>query len=134
MTPAITDLASRAAAREDFIGFVRALGLGKDDAVTKVLLQKTGIPAATTVGSTWASPLSLPLPGRQEFQAQAERLLDAGQVLLGQVSWRLFLFKYGVGQSLLVTVGAVLLGLIALRLLFGVVGWLFSPLARLFGR
>lgn len=59
---------------------------------------------------------------------------DAGQVLLGQVSWRLFLFKYGVGQSLLVTVGAVVLGLIALRLLFGIIGWLFSPLTRLFGR
>lgn len=59
---------------------------------------------------------------------------DAGQVLLGQVSWRLFLFKYGVGQSLLVTVGAVILGLIALRLLFGIIGWLFSPLTRLFGR
>ena len=60
--------------------------------------------------------------------------MDAGQVLLGQVSWRLFLFKYGVGQSLLVTVGAIVLGLIALRLLFGVIGWLFSPLTRLLGR
>lgn len=61
-------------------------------------------------------------------------LLDAGQVLLGQASWRLFLFKYGVGQSALVTVGAILLALIALRLVFGLIGWLFSPITRLFGR
>jgi hypothetical protein len=61
-------------------------------------------------------------------------LLDAGQVLLGQASWRLFLFKYGLGQSMLVTVGAIILGLIALRLVFGLIGWIFSPITRLFGR
>ncbi len=61
-------------------------------------------------------------------------LLDAGQVLLGQASWRLFLFKYGVGQSALVTVGAILLALIALRIVLGLIGWLFSPITRLFGR
>lgn len=61
-------------------------------------------------------------------------LLDAGQVLLGQASWRLFLFKYGVGQSALVTAGAILLALIALRLVLGLIGWLFSPITRLFGR
>lgn len=61
-------------------------------------------------------------------------LLDAGQVILGQASWRLFLFKYGVGQSALVTVGAILLALIALRLVLGLIGWLFSPITRLFGR
>ncbi|MBX3011793.1 MAG: hypothetical protein KF832_09825 [Caldilineaceae bacterium] len=59
---------------------------------------------------------------------------DAGQVLLGQVSWRLFLFKYGMGQSALVTAGAVVLALIALRVLLSLIGWLFSPLTRLFGR
>ncbi len=60
--------------------------------------------------------------------------MDAGQVLLGQVPWRLFLFKYGVGQSALVTVGAVVLGLIVLRLLFSMAAWLFSPITRLFGK
>ncbi len=59
---------------------------------------------------------------------------DAGQVLLGQVPWRLFLFKYGVGQSVLVTAGTIMLGLIVLRLLFGMAAWLFSPITRLFGR
>jgi hypothetical protein len=34
-------------------------------------------------------------------------LSDAGQVLFGQAPWRLFLFKYGMGQSILVTAGAV---------------------------
>lgn len=60
--------------------------------------------------------------------------VDAGQVLLGQVSWRLFLFKYGVGQSVLVTIGAIVLALIVLRILLSVIGWIFSPITRLFGR
>ena len=74
------------------------------------------------------------LPFLLSPKAGTAPLTDAGQVLLGQVSWRLFLFKYGVGQSLLVTGGAVVLGLIALRLLLGLIGWLFSPVTRLLGR
>jgi len=59
---------------------------------------------------------------------------DASQVLLGQVPWRLFLFKYGAGQSVLVTIAAIVLGLIVLRLLFSMAAWLFSPITRVFGR
>lgn len=81
-----------------------------------------------------SSNLDAALPFLLSPKEGAAPLFDAGQVLLGQVSWRLFLFKYGVGQSALVTVGAVVLALIALRLVLGLIGWLFSPITRLFGR
>ncbi len=80
------------------------------------------------------SDLDAALPFLLSPQEGTAPLLDAGQVLLGQASWRLFLFKYGLGQSMLVTVGAIILGLIALRLVFGLIGWIFSPITRLFGR
>jgi len=78
--------------------------------------------------------LEAALPFLLSPKAGMAPLLDAGQVLLGQAGWRLFLFKYGVGQSALVTVGAILLALIVLRIVLGLIGWLFSPITRLFGR
>ncbi|MEZ4868068.1 MAG: hypothetical protein R3C14_42460 [Caldilineaceae bacterium] len=60
--------------------------------------------------------------------------VDISKVLLGEAPWRLFLFKYGMGQTALVTVVGIVAALIVLRLLFGLLGWLVSPITRLFGR
>lgn len=57
---------------------------------------------------------------------------DITKVLTGGASWQLFIYKYGMGQSALVTVVAVVALLIALRLLFGLIGWLFRPITSMF--
>lgn len=57
---------------------------------------------------------------------------DMTKVLTGVAPWQLFLYKYGMGQSALVSVVAVVALLIALRLLFGLIGWLFRPITSMF--
>jgi len=91
-------------------------------------------PALRDYLATSGENLDTALPFLLSPKAGVAPLVDAGQVLLGQAPWRLFLFKYGMGQSVLVVIGAVVLGLIALRLVLGLIGWIFSPLTRLFGR
>lgn len=59
---------------------------------------------------------------------------DLVDVATGGVPWRLFLYKYGTGQSVLVSGALILAALVLLRLVFGAIGWLFSPLTGLFRR
>ncbi len=59
---------------------------------------------------------------------------DVTQVATGQIPWQLFFYKYGAGQSLLLVVVAVVVLLLVLRLLFGLIGWLFRPITTLFAR
>lgn len=57
---------------------------------------------------------------------------DATKVLTGGAPWQLFVYKYGMGQSALVTLIAIIALLVALRLVLGLVGWLFRPLTSMF--
>jgi hypothetical protein len=59
---------------------------------------------------------------------------DLTAVATGSVPWRLFLYKYGTGQSVLVSGVLLLAALVLLRLVFGALGWLFSPITGLFRR
>ncbi|MEZ4673213.1 MAG: hypothetical protein R2932_03090 [Caldilineaceae bacterium] len=59
---------------------------------------------------------------------------DIAKVATGAAPWQLFLYKYGTGQSAL-AIGVVLVGaLVLLRLIFGLLGWLISPVTTLFRR
>jgi len=58
---------------------------------------------------------------------------DITAVATGNVPWRLFLYKYGTGQSVLVSGMLIVIALVLLRLLFGAIGWLF-PISGLFRR
>ena len=57
---------------------------------------------------------------------------DVTKVLTGNAPWLLFIYKYGMGQSALVTVVAIIALLVALRLVLGLVGWLFRPITSMF--
>jgi hypothetical protein len=59
---------------------------------------------------------------------------DLSALLTGQVGGRLFLYKYGAGQSALMGIGGVILLLILLRLLYGLVFWLAIPVRGPFRR
>lgn len=59
---------------------------------------------------------------------------DLTNVATGQVPWQLFLYKYGMGQSALAVGALILAALVALRVILGLLGWLFSPITSLFGR
>jgi hypothetical protein len=59
---------------------------------------------------------------------------DVSALFAGQVGLRLFLYKYGAGQSVLIGIGGVILLLILLRLLYGFVLWLVNPVTGLFRR
>ncbi len=59
---------------------------------------------------------------------------DLTQVATGGVPWQLFLYKYGTGQSVLVSGALILAALVLLRLVVGAIGWLFSPITGLFRR
>lgn len=62
-------------------------------------------------------------------------VFNDGLALVGwQVNPRLFLYKYGMGQSAVIGVVGVLLGLILLRLIWAFIAWLISPVAGLFRR
>ncbi|MEZ4619701.1 MAG: hypothetical protein R2867_29935, partial [Caldilineaceae bacterium] len=59
---------------------------------------------------------------------------DIAKVATGAAPWQLFLYKYGTGQSAL-AIGVVIVGaLVLLRLIFGLLGWLISPVTTLFRR
>ena len=57
---------------------------------------------------------------------------DVTKVITGTAPWQLFIYKYGMGQSALVTVVAIIALLVALRLVLGLVGWLFRPITSMF--
>ncbi len=59
---------------------------------------------------------------------------DLTQVATGTVPWQLFLYKYGTGQSVLVSGALLLAALVLLRLVLGAIGWIFSPITNLFRR
>jgi hypothetical protein len=59
---------------------------------------------------------------------------DVQTVLTGRVGMGLFLYKYGTGQSTLIGLGLALLLLVMVRLLYGLVMWLVSPVTGLFRR
>lgn len=59
---------------------------------------------------------------------------DIAQVATGTTPWQLFLYKYGLGQSALVTGALILAALVALRLLLSALGWFISPITSLFRR
>ncbi|MCB0061790.1 MAG: hypothetical protein KDE19_06740, partial [Caldilineaceae bacterium] len=59
---------------------------------------------------------------------------DITQVVTGKTPWQLFLYKYGMGQSALAVGVLLLAALIALRIFFGLIGWLVSPITGLFGQ
>lgn len=59
---------------------------------------------------------------------------DVVQVATGGVPWQLFFYKYGTGQSLLVSGAMLLAALVLIRLVFGAIGWLLSPITGMFRR
>ncbi|HRW05401.1 MAG TPA: hypothetical protein P5121_09920 [Caldilineaceae bacterium] len=59
---------------------------------------------------------------------------DVTKVATGAIPWQLFFYKYGTGQSLLVSGAMLLAALVLIRLIFGAVGWLLSPITGLFRR
>ena len=59
---------------------------------------------------------------------------DITQVVTGKTPWQLFLYKCGMGQSALAVGVLLLAALIALRIFFGLIGWLVSPITGLFGQ
>ncbi len=58
---------------------------------------------------------------------------DVLTLLSGNVALRLFLYKYGTGQSVVFGLVGLLLVLIMLRLIWALVAWLVSPVTSLWG-
>jgi len=59
---------------------------------------------------------------------------DVTALFLGNAPWSLFTYKYGTGQAVLIGVGLLLALLIVLRLIYGLLAWLASPLTMWFRR
>jgi hypothetical protein len=59
---------------------------------------------------------------------------DVLALLGGKVALRLFLYKYGTGQSMVIGLVGLLLVLIVLRLIWALIAWLVRPVTVLLGR
>jgi hypothetical protein len=59
---------------------------------------------------------------------------DVVSLLSGKVALRLFLYKYGGGQSTVIGLVGLLLLLIVLRLIWALIAWLVRPVTVLLGR
>lgn len=56
---------------------------------------------------------------------------DVSSVLFNGVSWRLFVYKYGSGQSTLLGVVLLVIALVLLRLVISLLAWFVSPVTSL---
>ena len=59
---------------------------------------------------------------------------DVNNVLFSGVSWRLFAYKYGSGQTTITGVVLLVIALVLLRLIYALLAWFVSPLTGLFKR
>ena len=59
---------------------------------------------------------------------------DVSNVLFNGISWRLFAYKYGSGQTTITGVVLLIIVLVLLRLVYALLAWFVSPLTSLFKR
>jgi hypothetical protein len=59
---------------------------------------------------------------------------DVSNVLFSGVSWRLFVYKYGSGQTTTTGIVLLIIVLVLLRLIYALLAWFASPLTGLFKR